>query len=393
MSVPREVVAADDGSALTPDVAPDALEAPPGPPDETPDLHRLASLLGEGQDIRTIALVGLLVLAVVYTLYFAASLLLPIVLAIVLDFLLSPAVRWLRKLRIPTAIGAALIVFGMLGVVGFTTYRLAGPAAEWIHRGPESIARVRGKLDRLRRPVEQVTNAAKQVEQATKVSGSDATPKVEIAGPSLVQQLFGGTMNFLSQALTVVFLGYFLLASTDLFLTKLIRMLPQFKDKRRAVEIAREMEAQISVFIVTSTLIGIGVGVATTIALYFVGLPNAVLWGVVAFLLNYIPYIGNLITIVLLAMAGLLTFDSTWQALLGPAIFFGINIVEGNIVTPMLMGKRLELNTVAVFIGLMFWWQVWGITGAILAVPMLAIMKIVCDRVESLAPIGEFLGE
>ncbi|HEU4700608.1 MAG TPA: AI-2E family transporter [Gemmatimonadales bacterium] len=380
----------DDREPLTPDVGPEALETPP----EAPDLGKLARVLSEGSDIRTIALVGLLVLAIVYTLYFAAGLLVPIVVAIMFDFLLSPAVRWLRKFRLPDPVGGAVVVVGLLAVLVVAGWQLATPAAEWIRRGPESVAQVRHKLEALRKPVEKVTTAAAQVDSVTQVTnGAKGTPAVQIAGPSFSQQVFGGSMTFLGQLTTVVFLTYFLLAAGDLFLTKVIRMLPLFGDKRRAVEIARETEAQISVFIITSTLIGLGVGAATALAAWAVGLPSPVLWGLVAYVLNYIPYIGNLVTMVLLALAGLLTFETVGRALLVPAIFFGINVVEGNFVTPLLMSRRLQLNTVAVFVGLLFWWFVWGIAGAILAVPILAVVKIVCDRFETLAPVGEFLGE
>jgi predicted PurR-regulated permease PerM len=383
----------DDRSPLTPDVAPEALE-PPAPDD--PDLGKLAEAFEArlGADVRTVTLVGLLVLAVFYTLYFARSLFMPIVLAILLDFLLSPAVRALRKLRIPNAVGAGIVVFGVIGAVAFSGWWFSPSIASWIRQGPQTVAEVRDKLQDLRGPVAEVTAAAEQMEAATQLGdGAGETPTVQIEGPSLSEQLFGGTMNLLSAGITVVFLTFFLLAAGDLFLTKVIRMLPQFKDKRRAVEIAREIEAQISVFLITSTLIGLGVGAATAVAAALVGLPNAVLWGAVAFVLNYIPYLGNLVTMVLLGIAGFTTFHTPGEALVMPAIFFGINVLEGNFVTPLLMGRRLRLNTVAVFVGLVFWFYVWGIAGAIMAVPILATIKIVCDRVETLAPLGEFLGE
>ena len=172
--------------------------------------------------------------------------------------------------------------------------------------------------------------------------------QVEIKGPSLSKQLFGGTASLLSAATVVLFLTYFLLAVGDLFLQKLVAVLPQFKDKKTAVSIARETEAQISVYLFTSTLINI--------------------------------------------VAALVTFDSVSRALLVPAVFFGINLIEGNLVTPMILGRRMRLNTVALFIGFIFWWYIWGVPGAILAVPIMAALKIVCDHIESLTPIGEFLG-
>ena len=257
---------------------------------------------------------------------------------------------------------------------------------------PESTAAVQRKLQTMRGSVEQVTKAAEQVEKATEVAASEGVRQVEIKGPSLSKQLFGGTAALLSGATVVLFLTYFLLAVGDLFLQKLVAVLPQFKDKKTAVSIARETEAQISVYLFTSTLINIGVGVVTAIAMWLVGMPNAALWGVVAAVLNFVPYVGALVNMVLLALAAFVTFDWVSRALLVPAVFLGINLIEGNLVTPMILGRRMRLNTVALFIGFVFWWYIWGVAGAILAVPMLAALKIICDHIESLTPIGEFLG-
>ena len=386
---PRADVQPDDGSVLTPDVPPSVLK--PSDP-ETADLGDLGRALQPESDLRAMMLVGLFVLAVLYTLHFARSFLLPIVLAILLDFLLSPAVRWLKRLRVPEPFGAALVIFAVLGGIGGTVYYLAEPAAGWVQRAPESLGQVQRKLQSLRRPVEQVTRAAETVQEATDVGGTKGTTQVTIAGPSLTKQIFGGTTTFLGAAAIVVFLTYFLLAAGDLFLQKLIKVLPQFKDKKRAVAIAREIEAQTSVYMLTSTLINAGVGVLTGLAVWAVGMPNPALWGVVAAILNFVPYIGALVTVAVLGLASLLAFDSPGRALIVPGIYFVINTIEGNLLSPMILGSRLRLNTVAVFIGLIFWWYIWGIPGAIMAVPMMATLKIFCDHFDGLAPIGEFLG-
>ena len=382
----------DDGSILTPDITPEALAPEPAPTGTQPNVGKLSSLLGEHADARHVALVGLFVLAVFYTLHLAQAFVLPIVLAVLLDFMLSPVVRALKKRRIPEPVGAGLIILGLLGALGAGGWYLAEPAAAWIRRVPESTAAVQRKLQTMRGSVEQVTKAAEQVEKATEVAASEGVRQVEIKGPSLSKQLFGGTASLLSGATVVLFLTYFLLAVGDLFLQKLVAVLPQFKDKKTAVSIARETEAQISVYLFTSTLINVGVGVVTAIAMWLVGMPNPALWGVVAAVLNFVPYVGALVNMVVLALAAFVTFDSVSRALLVPAVFFGINLIEGNLVTPMILGRRMRLNTVALFIGFVFWWYIWGVAGAILAVPMMAALKIMCDHIESLAPIGEFLG-
>jgi predicted PurR-regulated permease PerM len=382
----------DDDSVLTPDVDPKALAPEPTPAGSPPNVGKLASLLGEGADARHVALVGLFVLAMFYTLHLAQGFFLPVVLAILLDFLLSPVVRALRKIGLPEPLGAAIVMLGLLAVLVIGVYRLTGPASEYIARAPESIETVRDKLRGMRGSVEQMTDAAEQVERAA--AGEEANARqVEIKGPSLTSQLFGGTTAFLGAATVVVFLTYFLLAVGDLFLQKLVGVLPQFKDKRVAVTIARETEAQISLYLFTTTLINTGVGVVTGIAMYLLGLPNAVLWGVVAAVLNFVPYVGAVANTVLLALAAFIAFEDTGRALLVPGTFLALNLIESNLVTPTIYGNRMKLNTVALFIGLVFWWYIWGVPGAILAVPIMATLKIACDHIESLAPIGEFLGK
>lgn len=372
----------DDRRSLTPDVPPAAFESPGEP---------AAADLLERPDPRTIALVGLFVLAVAYTLFFARSFLLPVAVAIFLDFLLSPVVRWLRKLRVVEPVGAALIIVVLLGTLGVTMYNLAPSAAAWIRRAPESLEQARAKFDAIRAPVAEMTRAAEEVEEAADVD-ADTTPQVEIKGPTLAGRIFGGTMSMFTFFTFVIFATYFLLAAGDLFLQKLIRVLPQFRDKKRAVSIAREIESQISRYMLTVTAINVGVGIATGVAMKLCGLPNPVLWGVVAGLLNFMPYLGAVLTVGIIALASIVSFDTLGQAAVPPLVFFGLNMLEGNLVTPMIVGNRLSLNTVALFIGMTFWWFVWGIPGALMAVPMMATIKIFCDHFEPLKPVGEFLG-
>ncbi len=373
-----------DGQMIEPDGGPNLASAG--------DESKLAGFLGGSADVRHVSLVILTLLAVLYTLHFASAFLLPIVVAILLNLLLSPSVRLLKNyLRIPVPLGAGIVIVVLLSVVGFGVYRLAPAASAWVARAPQSMATLQRRIQPLRAPVERVSEAAEKVEQATDMDKK--TQEVEIKGPSLIQQVFGGTTAFLSTALVVIFLTYFLLASGELFLQKLVAVLPQLKDKKTAVRIVRETEAQISVYLVVTTLINLGVGVATGAALALIGMPNPVLWGVVAAVLNFVPYIGGLVNTVILALAAFLTFEDTGQALMVPVVFTVINILEGNLITPFVLGRRMRLNTVAVFIGLVFWWYLWGITGAILAVPIMATIKIASDHIAPLAPIGEFLAE
>ncbi|MFN2382652.1 MAG: AI-2E family transporter [Gemmatimonadota bacterium] len=374
-------------------------EADRDPPHEQaerprPDIRQLGDLFRGPVDIRSIALTGIFVLALLYTFYFARGFLLPIVLALLLNFLLRPLVRALRRIYIPEAIGAALVILALLSAVAFGVYQLSGPAAAWLDRAPEGMVRIERRIRELRRPVENVREAAEQVgEQVEQLAGGDdGTQQVEVQGASFGATLLSRTQSFIGGLAVMLILLYFMLASGDLFLRKLIRVLPSLSDKKRAVEIARQTEDHISTYLLTVTAINLGLGLAVGLGMKLVGMPNPVLWGVVAGLLNFIPYLGALMTVGVLTLVSLLTFDDIGRALLAPLVYFGINFIEGSVVTPTLLARRLTLNPVVVFVGLMFWGWMWGVPGALLAVPILATFKIFCDHIPPLSPIGEFLG-
>jgi predicted PurR-regulated permease PerM len=282
------------------------------------------------------------------------------------------------------------VVFGLVALVGTGVYFLANPAADWVERAPESIAAVKAKVTKLTKPLEKIQATAKAVEDVT--APGKKPPEVKIATPSVTQRVTGTTAAALNSGLTVIFLTYFLLAVGDLFMQKLVGVLPVFGDKKKAVGITRDIEAHISRYLSTVTAINIGLGLVTWGVLAAVGMPNAALWGALAGVTNFIPYIGGVVTTAAIAFAALISFDNLGKALLMPGIFLALNLIESNLVTPLVLGRRLPLNSVALFVGLLLWWYLWGIPGAILAVPMMVAMKIVCDHVERLAPVGAFLG-
>jgi predicted PurR-regulated permease PerM len=358
-----------------------------------PDLNKLGEALRDRVEVRSLALTGLFVLAAFYTLYFARAFFFPIVLALLLDFLLSPLIRALKRARIPEPLGAILVMICLLGAAGGAAYELVGPAREWISKLPSSMQAAQSRLRQIRKPVEQVSKTAEQVEQATKIADQSKATEVVVKGPSLTERLFGTTQAIVASALEVIILLYFLLAAGDLFLQKLIKVLPQFRDKKKAVTIARETEASISTYLVTVTLVNLGLGLAVSLVMFFLKMPSPLLWGALAALAEFVPYLGATAVMTLLALAGLVTFDQVGHALLVPAAYVGINVLQSQVISPLVLGHRLTLNPVAIFIGLVFWWWIWGVPGAFIAVPLLATFKIFCDHIEALAPIGEFLGQ
>jgi predicted PurR-regulated permease PerM len=379
-------------SAFEPDVPGPASDPAAGAAVEQPDIKKLGEALRERVEIRSISITGLFVLAALYTLYFARAFFLPIVLAVLLDFLLSPLIRALKRARVPEPLGAALVIVGLLGTAGVAVYGLVGPAREWGAKLPASMREAENRLRKLRTPVEQVSKTAEQVEQVAKVDNGAKTQEVVVKGPTLTERLFGTTQTLIASAFEVVILLYFLLAAGDLFLQKLIKVLPQFRDKKKAVAIARETEASISTYLVTVTLVNLALGLAVGIVMFLLKMPNPLLWGALAAIAEFIPYLGASAVVTLLTLAGLVTFEQVGHALLIPAAYLGVNVLQSQLLAPLILGRKLTLNPVAIFVGLVFWWWIWGVPGAFIAVPLIATFKIFCDHIEALAPIGEFLG-
>jgi predicted PurR-regulated permease PerM len=358
---------------------------------ENPDLGKLGEALRERMEIRSVAITGLFVLAVFYTVYFARPFLLPVVIALLLDFLLSPIIRFLKKMGVPESVGAAIVVAGLLGLIAGGVWALADPARSWMARAPESIHRVQERLRDVRGPVEQVTKTAEEVEAATDL-GKKGSQEVVVRGPAMSERLFGTTQSLLVGAFEMLVLLYFLLAVGDLFLQKLIKVLPQLKDKKKAVTIARETETSISTYLFTVSLVNVGLGLVVTLVMMLVGMPNPLLWGALAGFAEFVPYLGAGVMVVTLSLAGFLNFPDAGHALLVPGGYLAVNLIQANFVSPLVLGRRLTLNPVAILVNLVFWWWLWGVGGAFVAVPLLATFKIFCDHIESLAPIGEFLG-
>ena len=366
-------------------------------------------------DARTVSLVLLAVLAVFYTLYFAAEIVLPITLAIVLNLLLSPAMRFLtNRLRVPRLLAALLLIVVLFGVVAVLLFAISFPASEWIKKAPEAWPEIRKKVSGLAGPIDAIRHGMTQLQHFTEQGGGGGgaaaggggaggavAPQAAPAGggamPSGVGAVGGailsGTRAFLGQVFTLVLILFFLLSAGDSLLHRLVEVLPTFADKRRAVEIAREIESNISMYLATITVMNLLVGTLNGLQVWLFGMGAPLLWGTVAFLLNYIPILGPLTGVLIFLVVGLLTFSSPWFALVPAGVYLLIHVMEGETITPMLLARRFTLNPLLVILSLFFWDWLWGVPGAFLSVPLLAVFKIFCDHVEALTPIGHMLGE
>ena len=341
-------------------------------------------------DPKVVFLGGLFLLALLATAYVASEIVLPLAFAIILNLLLQPALRMLERLHVPRILAALLLILALFGtIVGLGT-AISGPAGAWAAKLPEGIPRLQERLSFMREPINAMQRFLQQVED---FGGAAPSPNAAASarGPTLLTRLFTGTRNFASGFFTTVLFLFFLLVSGDIFLHRLVEILPRFSGKRQAVEISQHIESDISGYLVTITIINAAVGIVMALAVWLTGVGDPILWGTVAFLLNYVPILGTAVGVLIFLLAGLLTTDTLWLALLPAGLYLGLHLIEGQTVTPMLLAKRFTLNPVLVIISLVFWFWMWGIPGAILSVPMLAIAKIICDRIRPLAAFGHFL--
>jgi predicted PurR-regulated permease PerM len=341
-------------------------------------------------DPKAIFLGGLFVLAMLATTFVAREVVLPLIFAIVLKLLLQPALRVLERMHIPRLVAALLLILALFGtIVGLGT-AISGPARTWAAKLPEGIPRLEERLSFTRVPINTLQLFLQQVED---IGGTTSSPNGAVSerGAAFLTTLFTGTRNFASGFFTTVLFLFFLLVSGDIFLHRLVEILPHFSSKRQVVDISRQIEHDISAYLVTITIMNAAVGLVMALAVWLTGVGDPILWGTVAFLLNYVPILGTALGVLIFLLAGLLTVDTLWLALLPAGLYVGLHLIEGQTLTPMLLARRFTLNPVLVIISLVFWFWMWGIPGAILSVPMLATTKIICDRIRPLAAFGHFL--
>src|SRR5690242_3035539 len=324
--------AREGDTALAPRVDPSVLTAPDAAATTAPGVEQAVELPAAGKGM--VGTTVLTVLAVLYSLYVARGFLIPIVFALLLNFLFSPVIRRLARVRIKPPLGAGLVVLLLVGGIGVGVYQLAGPAQRWAASAPQSFAKAQRKLRAIILPVQQVSRNVEQAANAVGGPVAEKKPEVVVqAGPSLSSRLFGTTQRIAAGLVEIFILLYFLLAGGDLFLQKLIKVLPHFSDKVKAVEIARATEATVSAYLTTTLLLNIAEGIFVAIVLWLLGMPNVLLWGVMVACLEFVPYLGAATATVVLGVAGLAQYDELGHALMIPGAYLAINLIQANLVT------------------------------------------------------------
>jgi len=342
--------------------------------------------------ISAVAITGVFLLGCIGFLYLAKPFLMPVVLAFLLSFVLRPVVRALNRLRLPQQVGAALVIAIFIGLGTLGVLLLKQPASAWLEKAPESLEMLRDKANDAARRLDAFIHLAHRYNPPAEDPATHANNLFDFRSLSVAGNVVSYTTSFLAGAFEMIVLLFFLLAAGDALLEKLVRVMPRVSDKEETLNLSQDMERTISTYLFTITLINTAVGLFVSIAMALLGMPNPLLWGTVAGLLNFIPYFGPFMMTMVLVLAGLSSFeDSTTRGLLPALVYLGLHAVETNVITPEILGRRLTLSPVAIFVSIMFWTWLWGVPGALLSVPLLMTFKIVCDHVKPLAPIGEFL--
>ena len=356
-------------------------------------------------DIRNVALSVIAVILSVLFLQYAQAVLIPVVIGMLTFYALDPIVDRIEKAGVPRLLGAALVLATLLGATGYGVWTLRDDVSAVIEELPRAAAEMRQSFRQQREPsaIDKLQEAAKEIDKTAAAAAGPTTPdpggvqRVQIVQPFRATDYLAygsmGALALVSQAVMILFLSYFLLVSDDLFKRKLVKIVPTLAKKRITVEIVDEIGSQIERFLLVQVFTSVLVAVATSLALWWLGLEQAVIWGILAGILNSVPYFGPLVVTGGLMVVAYLQFRAFDMTLYVAGVALVITTLEGWLLTPTLMGKAASINPVAIFVGIIFWSWVWGVWGLILAVPMLMMIKSVCDRIEELQPIGELLGE
>jgi predicted PurR-regulated permease PerM len=375
-----------------------------------PDANGESFLVRMPVDVRSIALTVLAATAAIVMLQYAQQVLIPVVVAVLISYVLGPAVDSMERHGLPRVAGSVIVIVLLCGAIGFGAYTLSDEAMAIVDKVPAAAQRLATRMQRQNRSdappqgaIEKVQEAAKELEKAaekaTDPAGVRGAQRVQVVEPAFAARDYlwaggKGLLRFLGQFTMVLFLVFFLLVTGDLFKRKLVKIAgPTLTKKKISVQIMDDINRQISEFLRVQVITSLVVGVATALTLWWFGVEQYLVWGLLAGVFNSIPYLGPIVVTGGLAVVTFMQFDDIVKTIYVSGATLAITSIEGWVLTPVLMSRAAQMNPVAIFVGLLFWSWVWGVMGTILAVPMLMMLKAIADRVEDLQPVGELLGE
>ncbi|HET7570305.1 MAG TPA: AI-2E family transporter [Gammaproteobacteria bacterium] len=329
------------------------------------------------------------VLVTLAVLYYASAVLIPIAMALLLAVAFTGVIEWLEKWHIPPAGGGVIIVVLLVGVSFASVYGLAKPLQEWVSRAPHGIQRVEQHLGWIQKPLHEIQHLQKSAKKLLGTQGNGGGQSgLQI---NLTSKLLTWTTTFIYGVSVTIALLYFLLATGRNLLGGIVRALPRVDEKERAVELAFDLQHLISRYLFTITVINFALGTLVALALWGLGMPDPVLWGAMVAIFNYIPYIGAVASATVISVVAVISLPAFSHAVLAMAVVVVLTTAEGQYVTPQVLGQRMELNPVMVFVALIIGAWMWGVVGAFISVPVLACITLICERIEPLEPIAGFL--
>lgn len=338
----------------------------------------------------------ILTVAVFFTLYVTREISMPMAVALLLYLLLRPIIGFLSRLRIPAALSAGVLVLSSLSLFAVGVYFLADPAAEWLSKLPDALEKLQKEVRAPLNDLKETGGAVETLITPVLTGGDTGNSDNNALFNNVLRSVavgFAGALTDFGWSVAIIFaLLFFLLLAGDVLLLNFISLLRSAEDQETARSIAGRVQRDVSSYLLTVTLINSVLGICIGVGMYFAGLPNAALWGTLAAFLNFIPYLGAIIGALLVTIAAFLTFDSPLEIITPALIYVMINGIEGQLITPWVLGRRLSINPVVVFLSVVFWGWLWGTVGVLLAVPLLVCVKVVCDGVRPLQPLGNVLG-
>lgn len=349
------------------------------------------ALLQQQAQLRLVA--GVFIILATVALMALKSLLVPIAVAGMLTILLHPAVQFLNlRLRLPPAAAAGVVLALLLSILVAGALWLAPATLLWMEKLPNQLRNTEVELRDLARPVQEFRETVEKLETMAGLGGTEDAPRVVTADGNLAAAILAHAQGFIVGAALTVGLLFFFLAFGDAFLRRIVQALPRRTSRHHALVVIDTIRQDVGRYIATVTLINIGLGLAVALTLWLLKIPNALLWGVMAAFLNYVPYIGAIAGLIVVCMVALATYNDIAPALGVGACYYALTVIEGTFVTPAVLGKRLQVSPIIVFVGLLFWGWVWGVAGAVLAVPLLVGMKIAADHIRSLRGVSIAMG-